>query len=62
MNTTARRLPVATIGRLCASVEALQRQLSVRKDQSDAERQCYEAVADAKRRLMDALKAAERHA
>lgn len=55
---TARDLKA--LNALAGRCEALQCRLSVRKDRSDNDRRAYEAVAEAKSRLMDALNAGER--
>ncbi len=50
---------VKRLNSLTGRCEALQCKLAGRKDRSDNHRRLYEAVADAKKRLLDALRLAE---
>lgn len=53
------KVNIRQLHRLCARVEALQGQLLRSRQKNDRSRRVYEAVADAKNRLLDALRNVE---
>jgi hypothetical protein len=50
---------IRTLNSLCGRTEALENKMARRKDKNADAYRAYEAVADAKNRLLDALRASE---